>query len=38
VHYHLERNGRAKILHLDLSLNLIKIFSSAKKLQTNAKN
>jgi DNA polymerase-3 subunit delta' len=31
AHYHLERNGRAKILHLDLSLNLIKIFSSNKK-------
>lgn len=31
THYHLERNARAKIMHLDLSLNLIKIFSSAKK-------
>lgn len=31
AHYHLERNGRAKILHLDLSLNLIKIFSANKK-------
>lgn len=31
AHYHLERNGRAKILHLDLSLNLIKIFSTNKK-------
>jgi DNA polymerase-3 subunit delta' len=33
VHYHLERNGRAKILHLDLSLNLILLMvSSGKKL------
>jgi DNA polymerase-3 subunit delta' len=31
AYYHLERNARAKIIHLDLSLNLIKIFSSAKK-------
>lgn len=26
VHYHLERNARAKMLHLDLSLQLIRIF------------
>ena len=26
VHYHLERNTRAKMLHLDLSLQLIRIF------------
>ena len=26
AHYHLERNARAKILHLDLSLNLAKLF------------
>jgi len=31
AHYHLERNGRAKMIHLDLSLQIIRIANAAKK-------
>jgi DNA polymerase-3 subunit delta' len=31
AHYHLERNGRAKMIHLDLSLQIIRITNAAKK-------
>lgn len=31
AYYHLERNGRAKMIHLDLSLQIIRIANAAKK-------
>jgi DNA polymerase-3 subunit delta' len=30
AHYHLERNGRAKMIHLDLSLQIIRIANANK--------
>jgi DNA polymerase-3 subunit delta' len=30
AHYHLERNGRAKMIHLDLSLQIIRIANASK--------
>jgi DNA polymerase-3 subunit delta' len=30
AHYHLERNGRAKMIHLDLSLQIIRIANAYK--------
>jgi DNA polymerase-3 subunit delta' len=31
AHYHLERNGRAKMIHLDLSLQIIRIANATKQ-------